>query len=120
MGNSISARVGHFTAFLKEGLWGKWVGLVYSLAALYVFVRDEIWHPKNADQWGIINMIPHLSLAWWLVGAFAVLCVWIFEASFRITKRLNETIASSRGQDSPLEIIFDPTNPGKKFWCERR
>ena len=61
-------------------------------------------------------MIPHLSV-WWLVGALVVLCAWIFEASFRITDRLNETIASSlRSQEAPLEIIFDPTNPGRRFW----
>jgi len=116
MGNSISARGGHFTALWKEGLWGKWLCVAYSLAGLYVFVRDEIWRPKNPDQWGIINIIPHLSV-WWLVGALVVLCTWIFEASFRITERLSETIASSlRSHESPLEIIFDPTNPGRRFW----
>ena len=116
MGSSISARGGHLIALWKEGLWGKWLGVVYSLAGLHVFVRDEIWRPKNPDQWGIINMIPHLS-AWWLVVALVVLYVWIFEASFRITERLNETVAFSlRSQESPLEIIFDPANPGRRFW----
>ncbi len=30
-------------------------------------------------------MIPHISLAWWLVVALAIIIVWIFEASFRVT-----------------------------------
>jgi hypothetical protein len=116
MGNSISARYGHFAALWKEGLWGRWLGVVYSLAGAYVLVRDEFWRPKNPDQWWIINMIPHLS-AWWLVSALVVLCVLLFETSFRITERLNESIASAlRSQESPLEIIFDPTNPGRTFW----
>ena len=116
MGNSISARYRHFAALWKEGLWGRWLGVVYSLAGAYVLVRDEFWRPQNPDRWGIINMIPHLS-AWWLVSALVVLGVWLFEASFRITERLNESIASAlRSQGSPLEIIFDPTNPGRTFW----
>jgi hypothetical protein len=33
-------------------------------------------------------MIPHISLAWWVAGALAIICFWIFEASFRLTRRL--------------------------------
>jgi hypothetical protein len=40
-------------------------------------------------------MIPHLTLAWWLFGFSIILCIWLFEASFRKTRRL-EKIASFR------------------------
>jgi hypothetical protein len=116
MGNSISARWKHLIAIWKERVFAKWLNAFYQLASFFIFVRSEFWHPKNPKQWEIINMIPHLSLAWWLVGSLALLCAWIFEASFRINKRLNETICSLRGQESPFEIIFNPANPGRRFW----
>jgi hypothetical protein len=63
MGNPIFARGRHFTALWKEGLWEKWLVGAYTLVGLGVFVRDEIWRPENRDQWAIINLIPHFSLA---------------------------------------------------------
>jgi hypothetical protein len=103
MWNSVSARWRHFTALWKERVLARWVGLVYSLAALYVFVRDEIWHPKNADQWGIINMIPSLSLGWWIAGAFAIICFWIFESSFRLMRRQESRQAEEDNRIKQLE-----------------
>ena len=88
MGNPIFARGRHFTALWKERLWGKWLGAAYFLVGLLVFIRDEFLRPESRDQWAIINLIPHFSLAWWLAGALTILCIWLFEASFRITKHL--------------------------------
>ncbi len=66
----VRARAGYFRLLWREGVWGKWIGLAYSLAGLYVFIRDEFWRPTNTTgKWSIINMIPHLSLAWWFFGA---------------------------------------------------
>jgi len=108
-------RARHGFALCQEGLWGKGLGVLYALAALYDFIRDDLWRPKDPEKWAILKLMPHLSPAWWGAGALAVLCVWMFEASFRITTRLNETIASLR-RPSPLQIIFDPLNPGERFW----
>jgi hypothetical protein len=66
----------------------KWLGAAYFLACLLVFIRDEFLRPESRDQWAIINLIPHFSLAWWLAGALTLLCIWLFEASFRINKHL--------------------------------
>jgi hypothetical protein len=60
-------------------------------------------------------MIPHLSLAWWLVGLFAIISVWIFEASYRSAQKLRDQLAIYDKQ-TPLEIIFDLANPNERFW----
>jgi hypothetical protein len=37
-------------------------------------------------------MIPHLSLAWWLCGFGVIFAVGIFEASFRLSRKLHDEI----------------------------
>lgn len=108
MGNSISSRWEHFGVLWKEGVWTKWLGVSYQLACFFIFVRDELWHPKNPDQWEIINMIPHLSLAWWLVGTLTLLCAWVFEASFRAFRRLeDELIGLKIASKAPLSAVAE-------------
>jgi hypothetical protein len=75
-------------AFAQQKLWGKWIEADWSTLGIWIAARDEFWRPQDEDKWRIINMIPHISLAWWLVGALAIVIVWIFEASFRVTEKL--------------------------------
>ena len=46
----------------REKLWEKWLGAVYGLAALCVFVRDDFWRPKDPEKYYLINLIPHQPL----------------------------------------------------------
>lgn len=62
-------------------------------------------------------MIPHFALPWWLFGAAVIIAFWAFEASFRIVNRLRRRIEElENDRIPPLEIIFDPQNPAKRFW----
>ncbi len=100
-------------ALWQEGLWRKWLGAIYALATLFVFVRDEIWRPNSVEQWRVINMIPHLSLAWWIIG-LVILCLWTFEASFKMTTRLEEKVKNFEAALAPqLAILFE--NYGEPF-----
>jgi hypothetical protein len=92
MGNSISARWKYFTALCREGIFGKLLGSAWLILGIWVVFRDEFWMPTNENEWRIINMIPHISLSWWLVGALSIVIVWIFEASFRLTRRLEGSL----------------------------
>jgi hypothetical protein len=115
MCKSIRFRASHFRALWVERLWGVWLGALWSIIANFGTFRDEIWQPKNPGKYGFVEMIPHLSLAWWLVGLFAIISVWIFESSFRSAQKLREQIKSYERQDA-LEIVFDITNPAQRFW----
>jgi len=83
------------------------VALLYAAAGLYVLVRDEFWRPKHADTWAIFNMIPHLSLAWWLVGALAIVCLWLFEASFRVQRKGREKIAALELKTETPDLVIE-------------
>jgi len=111
----IQRRAAYILALRREKLWGAWLGGLYALLTLYVFVRDDFWQPKDADHWWIIKLVPHLTLSWWLFGWTLLLLVWVYEASFRVTRRLRGAIDLHKSQ-AALEIIFDPSNPHKKFW----
>lgn len=115
MPNPFSNRFSHVRSLWGEGVLGKWLCASYGAANLYAFIRDEIWQPPHADKWGIIELIPHLSAAWWMSGWLCVAMLWIFESSYGKHKKLLDRIATYEAQ-SPLEIIFDPQNPGERFW----
>lgn len=63
-------------------------------------------------------MVPHhFALSWWLLGAAVILLLWLFEASVGLTGKLRQRINElERAHASPLEIIFDPSNPARRFW----
>ena len=111
----ILGRFRHLAALWREGLIARWIGLVYSLIGIYVFVRDEIWRPTDVSRWSVIAVVPHLSLSWWLFGGAILLAVWLFESSFRVTKRIRESFGLSDG-GLPLTITFDHANPNQRFW----
>lgn len=113
----IQSRVNHIHTLWREGLWGRWIAAVYFCISIFEFVRDEVWQPSNESKWRIINMIPHLTLSWWLFFLVAILLAWTFEASFRSAEKLRGHISEfERDAASPLEIIFDPNNPARRFW----
>ena len=58
-------------------------------------------------------MIPHLSLAWWLVGLFIIIFIWIFEASFRYTRKLS----SQKGFEPQYITCFGMSWLNKKPLC---
>jgi hypothetical protein len=97
---SIINRGLHFISICKEGILGKWFGAAWSILGIGIVARDEFWRPSNEERWRVINMIPHISLAWWLIGALAIVIIWIFEASFRVAEKQNKRIASLKGDFS--------------------
>jgi hypothetical protein len=61
---------------------------------VFIFFRDDVFQPKDEHGWKIINMIPHLPIAWWLSGIAIILTVGMFEASFRLSRELHHELAS--------------------------
>jgi hypothetical protein len=108
-------RFSHVRGLWSEGVLGKWLIALYGAANLYTFIRDEIRQPHHSDKWGVIELIPHLSISWWLAGWLCVAMLWVFESSYKSYKKLKGKITTYEAQ-SPLKIIFDPQNPGRRFW----
>ena len=88
----VRRRLSHLHVLLREKLWGLWLGALWSSLAAYDLIKGEIWEPQNPDKYGIREMTPHLQLAWWIVGLVAILAIWMFEASFRVTSHLEKKI----------------------------
>lgn len=83
-------RWSYLESLWRERLWGRWFGLAYAGATAFVFVRDDFWRPANSSKWALVNLLPSLTIAWWLLGAALLIVVWLFEASFRLHKTLDD------------------------------
>lgn len=105
--NTTTNRFTYFKALWKEGLWEKWLSIPWNAWGVFSFIRDELWRPSDEGKGRIINMIPHLSLAWWLVGAFIIIIIWLFEASFRHTKKLDTQIEELSGEKEKPHFDMD-------------
>ena len=100
----------------REGLLGGWVGALYAVATLYVFVRDDWWRPTDDAKYKIAAMIPHLSLPWWLCGWLLILLFWLFEASFRVKSRLDAQLAElQKIGPKDLQILLGGVFSGSEF-----
>lgn len=109
------ARKDHLKSLWAEQLWGKWIGLAWSVLSVFIFFRDEIWRPEAEKSWRLISLIPDWSLSIWAAITFALLLAGVYEASYRVSvndkKRLSiyETL-------SPIEIFFDSENRQGRYW----
>jgi len=117
MSEAARHRCAYIISLWREGLWGRWLGTAYFLAGLFIFIRDDWWRPADDSRWKLVAMIPHFTWEQWTLGALAIGVIWIFEASYRVKKRLERRLAELEGiRSSPLEIGFDPSNPSHRFW----
>ncbi|MFL5239738.1 MAG: hypothetical protein ACJ8EL_19515 [Rhizomicrobium sp.] len=109
----VKARFSHVRALLREHVWERWAGLGWLLYGFFVAFRDEIPNPGDKERWRIIAMIPHLSLAWWVAVALAILTAWIFEASFKRQRRSDEAFLALKKKYDALQegptVSFDPS-----------
>jgi hypothetical protein len=108
-------RLTHIVALCKEGFWRKWFGAIWFVASFFIVFRDEFWMPTDVSNWRIINMIPHISLRSWIIGTLVMVIIYIIEASYRQVSKLYAQL-NVLDPISPLEIIFDPNNPARRFW----
>ena len=88
------SRFRHIRSLWGHQIWTRWFGGVWAALGAFTFFRDEFFEPTDEQKWRIINMIPHLSLAWWLCGVAVIFAVGIFEASFRLSRQLHGEIDS--------------------------
>ena len=95
------SRKTHLRNLFGEGIWGKWIGLVWTIYGAVAAYKVEWLSPKQQDDWQVVKLIAPISLPWWLVGALAVLCIWIFEASFRTHSR---EISKNKALESKLTV----------------
>ena len=82
----------------------RWIGGGWAVLGVGTFLRDEFLQPTDEQRWRVINMIPHLSLAWWLFGFAVIFAVGIFEASFRLSGALYAEIASLTDNRKNLRV----------------
>ena len=90
----------HFIALLREKLLRKWVGALWLLVGFYLPFRDEAWMPEDDKKWKIGNLIHAISFETWLFISLAILVLWLFEASFSLSKEQTEKIRSLDKFDS--------------------
>jgi hypothetical protein len=84
----------HIRALWRYQVWTRWFGGAWAVLGVFTFFRDEILQPTDEQRWRVINMIPHLPLAWWLFGFAMIFTAGIFEASFRLSRELHDEISS--------------------------
>ncbi|WP_155744928.1 hypothetical protein [Burkholderia vietnamiensis] len=98
-----------------EGLWVKWVGVVWFVLTAFSFVRDEFWRPDDESRWRLINLVPHWPLPIWATVTLALLLGWLYESSYRSSAK-DKARLSIYESPTPVEIIFDTTNRQSRFW----
>jgi hypothetical protein len=86
----------HIRALWHHQVWTRWIGSVWAAIGVFTFLRDDIFEPTDEQWWKVINMIPHLPVAWWLFGFAAIFAIGIFEASFRLVNELNTEIEGNK------------------------
>ncbi len=97
----IRRRRAHLAMLWKEGLWGKWIGVLWAAWwPVLAGIRDETGIASNPDDFKAYKLAQMVSLQQWAVVMLALFAVWIFEASLRSSKRLAEQIAEMGKVDS--------------------
>lgn len=108
-------RTDHFKSLWSENLWGKWGAAVWGMLGIFIFFRDEIWQPDPENQWKLINLFPDFSLTVWLGISLFILLAWLYEASYRVSAKINARLSIYEAAPS-IEIIFDARNRQKRYW----
>lgn len=113
----IHHRAKHFSSLWNEGLWGKVLGLLWSIWPFFTFVRDETGLLGDAEKFKAVKMIPHISTELWAIGLLFILLVWLFEASYRSSRKFIDRIQILEEEKKPkIAIVFDSENTLRKFW----
>jgi len=100
-------RSNHLRDLWSHGLLGKGLSFAWTVYGIFSAWRSEFIKTTDLDKWGVIAMIPHLSVAWWLVGALIILCIWVFEASFRSAQTAKRNVHDSHIKISSLEDALE-------------
>jgi hypothetical protein len=93
----------------EKSAWHKspWIGLGAFTIAATVSVISTVW-PK------IIRPHPFIVFTFLIAGIFCLLIPVMNRIYLWITEHLSRE--NKLSEPSPLEIIFEPLNPGRKFW----
>jgi hypothetical protein len=108
-------RTDHLKTLWAEGVWGKWIGLLWMVLTTFLLVRDEFWRPDDERGWRLINLITHFPLQMWLIVTLVMLLAWVYEASYRASAK-DKMRLSAYEAPSPIEIIFDTNNRQQRYW----
>ena len=110
-------RLAHIKNLWKHRVFSQWISLVYTVYGVLAVCRDEFVSAEHQEEWRILKMLPHWPISWWIASTLGTIIIWLFESSYREAKRLQSRIDElEQNEASPLEIIFDPNNPSKRFW----
>jgi hypothetical protein len=105
----------HYGALLwRQKALSFWVALVSFLYTLFVVWRDEFASPAQQEHFRGINMLPDWSLSIWICIFLGLVCIWLFEASFRLHKNLRDSTAYGLHIGSLIPVL-DLANPKNSF-----
>lgn len=97
----LRSRAAHVVSLVKEGLWGKIAGLLWSGYGLFSAWRQELVKSEDQAKWGIFKLLPRLSLQGWFIVALIIVLAWMLELSFRSSFRLSKKV-------DDLEVTLTP------------
>jgi hypothetical protein len=107
-------RFKHLRLLWEQKALSRWAALFSLAYTLFVVWRDEFATPEQQENIRGIKMLPNWPLSVWVCIFFAVLCIWIFEASFRLQKGLADKTAHGLSLLGLIPVL-DPTNPANAF-----
>ena len=104
----------HVTQLYAQGVWGKWIGIAWTVAGAVSLWKSEWLSAADQEKSQAVRIIPTISLPTWCAVFAAVLFCWALEASYRHERkrktefdRLAHDLAIIRTQQQPkLRIHF--------------
>jgi hypothetical protein len=65
MGQILRDRITYTNSLWQMGVWGKWIATIWGAYGIFAAIRDELWPDADRGRLRVLNLIPHLSAAWW-------------------------------------------------------
>jgi hypothetical protein len=89
----------------REGVWARWLNLAWTLLGVVVFARDDLL----GQNWKLGTYAFRLDWWAWLAVWAGTSTAWLFEASFRISRRNTDEISNLADQlQSKICLSFSP------------
>lgn len=115
------SRATYRIAYLKR-LWPelkRWHIYVAGVFGVFTFIRDELLPSNLSSGFRLVDLVLLLPTTTFLSIILLLLLIGFFEAAFRVHEQDRERLITNK-ISSPLEVIFDPSNPRQRFWSIAR
>jgi hypothetical protein len=89
----------------RQKLFGRAISAAWFAYGAALAIKDGLSDSAPPILLGLRQMMPSISLAWWLAGAAVVLLIWCFEASFRSQRDIESQLAAATNRfDEPSRL----------------